>query len=276
MALKEKSVFFITGGANGIGRKTAELVASKGHAVVIADIEAQTAGSVADNLGDRGLAVMLDVRDPQNWERALEQTRSHFGSIDVLVNNAGIMNTGFLLDQPDDEIRQMMEVNLWGLTCGLRAGSRFFLNQGYGHLITTGSMASFVSLKGQAFYSATKHAVRSLHYAFAMELEDTPIKFSIVHPGSVETRMLEKQVGQESAVLSFAEPTLQPERIAEAIYNLAVTGRDEAIIPPLKGFFSRIVGIFPGFLNKALGSQWDRGRQKMRSRMKTIAGKLPE
>jgi NADP-dependent 3-hydroxy acid dehydrogenase YdfG len=267
MSLKKNSVFFITGGANGIGRKTAELVIEKGHSVVIADIEKETASSLADSLGDQAMAIELDVCDPEMWVTALEAAKSHFGSIDVLVNNAGVMSTGFLLDQTDVEIRQMMEVNLWGLTCGLRAGGRFFLEQNHGHLISIGSMASLVSLKGQAFYSATKHAVRSVHYAFSMELEETPVKLSIIHPSAVETRMLEKQVGEEAAVLSFAEPTLQPEQVAKAVYHAAETGAKELIIPPLKGFFSRFVGVFPGFLSSALGGQWDRGRKKMELRM---------
>jgi len=270
MALKGKSVFFITGAANGIGRKTAELVVAKGHSVVIADIEVETAAALADSLGENALALELDVRDPAMWQDAIETAQSHFGNIHVLVNNAGVMNTGFLLDQTDEQVRQMMEVNLWGLTCGLRAGARLFLKQNYGHLITIGSMASLVSLKGQAFYSACKHGVRALHYAFAMELEDTPIKFSIIHPGAVETRMLEKQVGHESAALSFAESTLQPGEVAHAVLRAADTGAKEIIIPPLKGFFSRFVGIFPGFLSSALGGQWNRGRKKMLLRMKKV------
>ena len=164
MSLKPNSVFFITGAANGIGRKTAELVVSKGHRVVIADIEADMASELSKSLGENAWAMAFDVRDCQAWADALEKARVHFGGIDVLVNNAGVMNTGFLLDQTDDEIRQMMDVNFWGLTCGLRSGARFFKEQGFGHLITMGSMASFVSLKGQAFYSATKNTrcVRSI------------------------------------------------------------------------------------------------------------------
>jgi len=270
MALKENSVFFITGGANGIGQCTAELIVRNGHFAVIADIEEGEALTTANSLGNQALSVKLDVRDSDNWEEALHLAKDHFGSIDVLINNAGVMNTGFLLDQSEEEIRQMLDVNLWGFTCGLRAGARFFLNQNYGHLITVGSMASFVSLKGQAFYSATKHGVRSIHYAFAMEMEDTPIRFSIIHPGSVETRMLEKQVGEDAAVLSFAEPTLKPEQVAEAILRLAENGKKEVIIPSLKGFFSRFVGVFPGFLSSALRGQWGRGKKKMLMREKGI------
>lgn len=268
MSLKKESVFFITGGANGIGRKTAELVIARGHSVVIADIEFETAKILAESLGDKALPLELDVRDPVAWEKAIEKAVEHFGKIDVLVNNAGVLIPGFLIDMSNDDIREMMDVNLWGLTCGLRAGARLFLKQNWGHLVTIGSMASLVSLKGQAFYSATKHGARSVHYAFAMELEDTPIKFSIIHPGSVETRMLERQVGEEASSLSFAEPTIQPELIAKAVLRAAETGVKEQIIPPLKGFFSRFVGIFPQFLSSALGGQWERGRKKMILRMK--------
>lgn len=266
--LNPDTVFFITGGANGIGRATAELVVEKGHRVIIADIDHDAAQVAVEMLGERTRALPLDVRQSSAWAEALEAARIHFGNIDVLVNNAGVMHTGFLLDQSDEAIREMMEVNFWGVACGLRAGTTFFRTQGYGHLITIGSMASFVSLRGQSFYSATKHAVRSLHYGFSQEVKDAAIRFSIIHPGSVETAMLEKQVGEEAAVLSFAEPTLQPKTIAQAVYRAADRGIREIVIPPGKGFFSRFVGVFPGFLSKALGGQWERGRAKMIARVR--------
>jgi NAD(P)-dependent dehydrogenase (short-subunit alcohol dehydrogenase family) len=266
--LNPNTVFFITGGANGIGRATAELVVARGHRVVIADIDQVAAQGAGKALGLKALVLTLDVRRAETWPGALEAAQAHFGKIDVLVNNAGVMHTGFFIDQSDDAIREMMEVNFWGLACGLRAGTAFFKEQGFGHLVTIGSMASFVSLKGQSFYSATKHAVRSLHYGFAQELENPAIRFSIIHPGSVETRMLAKQVGEEAAVLSFAEPTLQPETVAKAVYRAVEGGIPEILIPAGKGFFSRFVGIFPGFLARALGGQWERGRTKMLERVR--------
>ena len=265
--LNPDSIFFITGGGNGIGKATAELAVNKGHSVVIADINQDAAEEAVHSLGEKALSLKLDVRQATDWTEVLETAQRHYGKIDVLVNNPGVMHTRFLMDQPDEAIRQMMEVNFWGLACGLRAGMRFFNTQGYGHLITIGSMASFVSLKGQSFNLATKHAVRSLHYGFAQEVDDQRIKFSIIHPGSVETAMLVKQVGEEAAVLSCAELTLQPETVAEAVFRAAENEQKEILIPPGKGFFSRFVGIFPGFLNSALGSQWERGKAKMMERV---------
>jgi short-subunit dehydrogenase len=238
--------------------------------VVIADINLEAAQASAHSLGKNALPLPLDVRRTDDWVEALEEARRNFGKVDVLINNAGVMHTGFLMDQTDEAIREMMEVNFWGVACGLRAGMRFFQTQGYGHLVTIGSMASFISLKGQSFYSATKHAVRSLHYGLAQEVDDPLIQFSIIHPGSVETAMLAKQVGEEAAVLSFAEKTLHPETIAKAVLQAAENGRREIIIPPFKGFFSRLVGVFPGFLTKALSSQWEKGREKMMERVQRL------
>ena len=84
---------------------------------------------------------------------------------------------------------------------------------------------------------------------------------------SVVIADINQDAAEEAAVLSFAELTLQPETVAEAVFRAAENEQKEILIPPGKGFFSRFVGIFPGFLNSALGSQWERGKAKMMERV---------
>jgi len=262
MALTSGSVFFITGGARGIGGATAALAVKAGHKVIIADKDYTAALAHAEALGDTARAVELDVTKADQWAGALTYAKDQFGTIDVLVNNAGLMVPGYFLDQSPEQFKAVLDVNVYGAALGLHAGTQFMLEQGGGHIITLGSMASFVSLKGQSFYSASKHAVRSLVYGFEQEIKDTPVTLSLVHPAAVETDMLAVQVGHEANALSFAQPTLTPEKVAEKIVALADKPKREVVIPGSQSFFVRILGVFPTLLNMALSSQWSGGNKK--------------
>lgn len=268
MALKQGSVFFITGGARGIGGATATLAVKAGHKVVIADKDFDAALAHANALGDLARAIELDVTDATQWDGALAYATEQFGSVDVLVNNAGMMVPGYFLDASPDQLKAMLDVNVYGAALGLHAATKLMLDQGHGHIITLGSMASFVSLRGQCFYSASKHAVRSLVYGFEQEIKDTPVKLSLVHPAAVETNMLAVQVGHEANALSFAQPTLTPDKVAEKIIGLANKPKREVVIPGSQNIPVRILGVFPTLLNMALSSQWKGGTKKRIERTK--------
>lgn len=265
MTLKAGSVFFITGGARGIGGATASQAIQAGHKVVIADMNYAGALAHAESLGDNARAIELDVRDPAQWAGALDYAQQQFGTIDVLVNNAGMMVPGYFIDQSPQDLKTELDVNVYGAALGLQIGTKLMIEQGHGHIITLGSMASFVSLRGQSFYSATKHAVRSLVYGFEQEIKDTPVTLSLVHPGAVETAMLETQIGHEANSLSFAQSTLTPEKVATKIIALANKPKREAVIPASQNFVVRILGVFPTLLNMALSSQW-KGANKARQK----------
>ncbi len=282
MALRPASTIFISGGARGIGAATARLFAGEGHRVIIADIDEAAAQALAAELGEGALAVSLDVRSPQSWEQALDAGEAAFGSVDVLVNNAGVLKVGYALEVSPADMEAMAQVNLLGFAHGLRAGVRRFLakspdygSQGVGHHIGVCSLASFTALRGQAFYSATKHAMRAYEYGAAMELKGRGVRFSLVHPGAVETDMLHNQEGHEASALAFAEATIRPETIAQAIHKAAQTGRREITVPALPGFFARIIGVFPGLLSAALSSAWDRGLRRMHDRPAPEGPQLP-
>lgn len=144
--------------------------------------------------------------------RALEAAWRRFGAVDVLVNNAGLLHGGTLLEQPEDQLREMLEVNLLGVANGMRAYVPRAISRGEGHVVNVASLAGYVALPGQAFYSATKHAVRALHQAFSMELETQAVTFTLVCPGAVETRMLRQQIPVDSNAVAFAGRVLDQTR----------------------------------------------------------------
>jgi short-subunit dehydrogenase len=139
-------------------------------------------------------------------------------------------------------------VNLMGVAHGLRAAVPRLARQGGGHVVDVGSLASYLPLKGQAFYSATKHAVKALHHGFALEQAGGPVTFTLVCPAAVDTAMLRQQVGADSNAIAFAGRALTPEAVAEGIWRAAARRPRELLLPAAGGFGARLLGAFPGLL----------------------------
>jgi NADP-dependent 3-hydroxy acid dehydrogenase YdfG len=246
--MRSDAVFFVTGGAHGIGAAFARLAVGRGRRVVVADVDEAAAHALAAPLGERAGAVSLDVRDEAEWERALDAAWARFGRVDVVVNNAGLLRGGTLLEQPSAALREMLDVNLLGVAYGLRAAVPRLARQGGGHVVDVGSLASYLPLQGQAFYSATKHAVKALHHGFALEQAGGPVTFTLVCPAAVDTAMLRQQVGADSNALAFAARALTAEAVAEGIWRAAAQRPRELLLPAGGGLGAKLLGAFPGLL----------------------------
>jgi NADP-dependent 3-hydroxy acid dehydrogenase YdfG len=107
--LKPGSVFFITGAASGIGAATAELATSLGHRVAACDLNLEAASALARRLGENTLPIPLEVRESESWERALDAAWAWSGGVDVLVNNAGVIHTGWVREQPFGDLQHMVD-----------------------------------------------------------------------------------------------------------------------------------------------------------------------
>ena len=124
---------------------------------------------LAGRLGSPALAVALDVREGAQWDAALQAAVAAFGQLDVLVNDAGIIHTGYARDLTMAEHRDMVEVNYLGVVGGVMAALPLMRKQGHGHIVDVCSMTSFLPLTGYATYGATKHAMRAFHHSVAIE-----------------------------------------------------------------------------------------------------------
>jgi 3alpha(or 20beta)-hydroxysteroid dehydrogenase len=261
--MKPNSVFFITGAAKGIGAATARLIVKNGHRAIITDIDEANLKTVARELGDRCHAIVHDVRDTAAWDQALNEAERAFGPVDVLLNNAAILNVGFVMDMPADHLREHFEVNVMGVLHGLQAGFKRMSARGQGHIINVASVASFVAVKGQVTYCASKHAVRAIHYGFVQEQRNSPIQFSIIHPGAVDTPMIQNITGHPAATLAFADPAVTAEQVAAAIFEAASTGKKEIMVPRYKNQILRLVGSVPSLLWKVIPSADAKGAKNM-------------
>ena len=190
-------VAVITGGASGIGYATAEALAGQGMKLVLADVEEGALTKAAGELRAAGadvLAQRTDVADAASVGALAERAFEHFGGAHVVFNNAGVEVTGSLWDSSLDELRWVVDVNLWGVIHGIRSFAPRMHEQGAeGHILNTASVAGLTSAPFLSIYNATKHAVVTLSESLHKELAllGSKLKVSVVCPGLIRTRIME-------------------------------------------------------------------------------------
>ena len=194
----------------------------------------------------------LDVREGAQWDAALQVAVAAFGQLDVLVNNAGIIHTGYARDLTMAQHRDMVEVNYLGVVGGVMAALPLMREQGHGQIVDVCSMTSFLPLTGYATYGGTKHAMRAFHHSVAIEERGGPVAFTIIHPPAVRTPMLEQEMADDSSVLAFAERSVAPSEIAEAIVDAFATRPVEIIFPKLMGRVQQLAGVFPSLMREVI------------------------
>lgn len=264
----ESRVILVTGAANGIGAAIADLAITRGHRVMLTDIDEQ---ALARRVGGRAATCALDIRDPAAWTRAFEAAEAEFGAVDVLVNNAGIIHTGHARDLSVQQHRDIIEINLLGTITGVHTAIERMTRQGRGHIINVCSMTSFLPLPGYATYGAAKHAIRAFHHSVALEERDGPLDFTIIHPPSTRTRMLDQEMADPACAISFAEKSYAPERIARTVIDAIAAKPVEVVFPPLAGRIQRIAGVFPHLMHWAIPRAEARGARQ-RERLITSKG----
>lgn len=231
-ALLGGKVVAITGGARGIGRATAESFLRAGAAVAIGDIDVELVAKTAAELGAdpdaRIIGLPLDVTDKKSFADFLDAVEQHFGPLDVLVNNAGIMPTGLFTDEDEAMTDRILDINLRGVITGSRLATRRFLARGSGQLINIASLAGTQGFPGLATYCATKHAVVGFSSALHLELKEHGIKVSVVLPGIVRT-----ELSAGATMPSWTEPltTVDPEQVAAAIVKTVLNDKPLVTVP---------------------------------------------
>jgi len=174
-----------------MGESHARKFVGEGAKVVIADILDEDGKTVAKELGDAALYVHLDVTDEQSWNDAIAATTDAFGRLDVLVNNAGILKVMPIAMTDVDDYRQVIEVNQVGVFLGMKAAIPAMAASGGGSIINISSLAGLLGAQGHVAYCASKWAVRGMTKVAAAELAPVGIRVNSIHPGLIETPMLD-------------------------------------------------------------------------------------
>jgi NAD(P)-dependent dehydrogenase (short-subunit alcohol dehydrogenase family) len=187
MSLQNSDVWFITGCSTGFGRELAKLVLDRGYRAVIT---ARDPGKIQDLTAGhegRALALKLDVTDKAEVAATVRQAEAVFGSVDVLVNNAGFGYVGALEESEETEIRAMVETNFFGLARMIHEVLPGMRRRRRGSIVNISSIGGLVGFPGVGYYCATKFAVEGLSESLSKEVAPLGIKVLVVEPGPFRT-----------------------------------------------------------------------------------------
>jgi NAD(P)-dependent dehydrogenase (short-subunit alcohol dehydrogenase family) len=249
--LRDK-VIVITGGARGIGLATATALHNLGAKVAIGDVDEVKVKESGAALGV-DLYGKLDVTDRQSFAEFLDEVERQLGPIDVLVNNAGIMPLGRVVDEPDAVTRRILDINVYGVMLGSKLALERMIPRRRGHIVNVASLAGETYIPGAATYCASKFAVVGFTDAARIENRGTGVRFSLVMPTFVNTELIAGTHGAKGV------KNAEPSDIAEAIVKLVAHPKPRVRVTRLAGALSASAKFMPRpmaeAINRLLGGE---------------------
>ncbi|PYZ98532.1 oxidoreductase [Alteribacter lacisalsi] len=250
----------ITGASGGLGFEMARETARKGGLPVMLarslDKLTEGAALIERETGIKPLVFELDVSDDEAVFRTFNNIFSKAGPVDVLINNAGFGIFDDFEHAKLQDIKDMFEVNVYGLFSCTQAVLPGMRERGSGHIIHVASQAGKLATPKSGGYSATKHAVLAFANSLRMELEGTGIRVSTVNPGPVKTNFFARADASGDYEKSVEKYMLDAEMVASRTIDLIDKPKRELNLPRWMNIGSKIYQFFPGLMEKAAGSQF--------------------
>ncbi|MER6969989.1 3-oxoacyl-ACP reductase FabG [Nocardioides sp. NPDC000445] len=226
MILLENKTAVITGGGQGLGLAMARAFVAEGTRVVLGDLDGAKAKEAATSLGGEDVAVGVecDVVDASAVQRLLDTSVERFGSLDVVVNNAGITRDATMRTMTEDDFDQVIAVHLKGCWNGTRLASAIMREQKSGAIVNISSLSGKVGMVGQTNYSAAKAGIVGLTKAAAKEMAHHGVRVNAIQPGLIRSAMTEampqKAWDQKMAEIPMQRPG-EPDEVAGVALFLA-------------------------------------------------------
>ena len=188
-------VALVTGAAQGQGLAHVHALVQEGASVVIADILDAPGEALAQELGAQAVFAHLDVRSDDDWKRAVDLALDSFGGLNVLINNAGVLVRGSIGEMTTEDWFTTIDINLTGAFRGIQAALPALRDAAPSSIINVSSTAGFLGFPGMSAYNASKFGLRGLTRSAAVELAPEGIRVNSIHPGNVQTAMIEDYDG---------------------------------------------------------------------------------
>lgn len=209
-------VALITGAARGQGAAAARRFVAEGARVVIADILDTDGKQLADELGDAAVYQHLDVTEEGEWEHAVQAAVTEFGTLNVLVNNAGILHFSTLAETTLADYERVIRVNQIGTFLGLRSVVKPMRAAGGGSIVNVSSVEGLAGMPFLIAYTASKFAIRGMTKVAALELGQDGIRVNSVHPGMIDTQMVQDALGGAEVHTDWVKKRIPLGRVGRA------------------------------------------------------------
>lgn len=239
-------VIAITGAGSGIGRALATEAAKAGARLAISDIDLPSVEATADLCRDQGAEVFVQALDVSNSDAIYawaDDVANHFGSVNVVINNAGVALSASVEGTNMDDFKWLMDINFWSVVHGCRAFLPHLKKAGWGHIVNVSSLFGLIGVPNQSSYNSAKFAVRGFTESLRMELktENSPVGVSCVHPGGVKTNIANsgrhgEQVATDSSIeeqkRKFNEELAKttPEQAAQIILKGVIKNKARVLV----------------------------------------------
>jgi NAD(P)-dependent dehydrogenase (short-subunit alcohol dehydrogenase family) len=262
-----------------LGLEIARRLVERGHLVHVTDLSAELASRAAKELGPRAFASALDIRSFGACRAAASRTVRRAGSLEVWVNNAGVLVTGPAWEQDERTRARMLEVNASGTINGTLAALEPMRARGGGHIINVVSLAGLAPGPGQAVYSASEHAAIGFSLATLADLRLAGIEgidISCVCPDGIWTPMLYDKLEDPSAAALFAGVLLRAQEVAVEVERVLDNPQPVVAIPRRRGRVARLQDLTPKLTLRYAHLVLARARRRQRRYARRAkAGKLP-
>lgn len=245
-------VAIVTGGGSGIGEALCTELARRGAHVIVADIREEEATRVAEAIGGKAQARLVDVTSEASVRDLVEETAAEHGRLDYMFSNAGISIWGDARDLTFDQWRKVLDVNLYGVLYGALCAYPIMTRQGYGHIVNIASAAGLIPLAMNAPYSTTKHAVVGFSRALRMEAASLGVNVSVVCPGWVRTAIYQNSVAvnlPDAVKDSLRVKMVEPARAATEILDGVARNSEVIIFPASIRAMRRVHFFFPRLIS---------------------------
>jgi short-subunit dehydrogenase len=243
----------ITGASQGIGRALAEVAARRGAGVLAAARSEQMLQELVDSVRKQGgiiEPVHADVTCAEHRQRMVDAARRHFGGLDVLVNNAGIGATGHFIEASPERLRQIMEVNFFGMTETTRALLPLLREGRNPAIVNISSIAGKRGIPARSEYSASKFAVQGFSEALRAELDKDGIDVLIVSPGLTQTNFSRNMLEQKARLQMDHMRGMTSEQVAEAALRAIEKGKSDTTLTFQGKLMVLVARFLPGLADR--------------------------
>jgi NAD(P)-dependent dehydrogenase (short-subunit alcohol dehydrogenase family) len=192
--VSRSKIWFITGASRGFGRIWAEAALARGDRVVVTARNQQAFEPLVEQYGELVLPLRLDVADKAAVDAAFATANNHFGQLDVVVNNAGVGMLGTVEEFTEEQIRTLMDTNLFGAIWVTKAAVPYLRVQGHGHILQISSCGGVQAYPGNGIYGAAKWAMEAYSQALAKEVASFGVNVTLVEPGAFTTTMAANRI----------------------------------------------------------------------------------